>query len=213
MTGITAGDWTVIVQDGNQPGGGALWRCVCRCGTERRVLGADLRNGKSTNCGCRGAARLANLAATHRETGTRIYRIWKNMRGRCRNPRNPQYPRYGGRGISICQEWNDYPAFRDWALAHGYRDDLSIERVDVNGNYCPANCTWADAYTQSRNRRFVTRRSDGVPWVTIAAENGITAARYNNRVYAGWTREAAASEPIGTRIAPARLRNAKGRFA
>ena len=84
----------------------------------------------------------------------RIHSIWLNMKARCNNPNRPKYPRYGGRGIKICNEWlESYENFRDWAMANGYRDDLSIDRIDVNGNYEPNNCRWTDMKTQQRNRR------------------------------------------------------------
>lgn len=175
-------------------------------------MGGDLRSGKSMSCGCISTEKAADRVRTHGGTGTRPYRIWKNMLRRCLNPRNKQFPYYGGRGISICAEWLSFSAFRDWALANGYADNLSVERVDVNGNYAPDNCIWADAITQSRNRRFVARAPDGTPWPEVAARNGITTTQYNGRVHEGWTREQAATLPIGTRIAPPWKRGEKGRF-
>ena len=159
ISGQRFGDWLVIEQAGNTKGGGALWRSRCSCGVERPVLGADLRGGKSTNCGCAKVARIAALNVSHGESGSRLHRIWGNMRARCNRPRSTGYARYGGRGITVCDEWDrSYEAFRDWARASGYTDDLSIERVDVDRGYCPENCTWADHTTQSRNRRFVRGR-------------------------------------------------------
>jgi len=93
------------------------------------------------------------LNLSHGESRTRIYRIWKGMRERCFNPNRKPYKNYGGRGISVCEEWNSYLVFKDWAINHGYSDYLSIERIDVNGNYCPENCTWIPLEDQSKNRR------------------------------------------------------------
>ena len=89
----------------------------------------------------------------HGGIGTRLYSIWKQMRIRCRCKTNPTYKFYGGRGISICPEWDDFANFRDWAIKAGYNDDLSIERKDVNGNYEPLNCCWIPRKLQARNTR------------------------------------------------------------
>lgn len=213
ISGQRFGEWLVIEQAGNTKGGGALWRSRCSCGVERPVLGADLRGGKSTNCGCAKVARIAALNVSHGESGSRLHRIWGNMRARCNRPRSTGYARYGGRGITVCDEWDrSYEAFRDWARASGYTDDLSIERVDVDGGYCPENCTWADHTTQSRNRRFVRKRADGTPWSTVAKGNGIARAVFANRISAGgWDAETAATTPLITRRKTGE-RGADGRF-
>lgn len=84
---------------------------------------------------------------------TRLYGLWGRMKQRCRDPRAKDYPRYGGRGISICQEWRDFKNFHDWALSNGYNDSLTIERSDCNGNYEPSNCSWITPAAQARNTR------------------------------------------------------------
>lgn len=211
MTGRTCGEWAVIRKAGNVKGGGATWLCRCKCGTERAVLGSDLRKGKSTNCGCAATERIARLRKTHGATKTRLYSIWKNMRSRCNNPRSPQFKDYGGRGILICEQWDNFTVFADWARSNGYRDDLSIERVDVNLGYDPNNCVWADAQAQSENRRFVAKAPDGRLWYHVAKSNGISDGAYRTRLFNGWPHEEAATHPAGKRRQP-RKRDEQGRF-
>lgn len=94
------------------------------------------------------------MRRTHGDTGTRLYRIWKSMKCRCLCPSYPPYKRYGARGINVCEDWaKSYEAFRTWAYSHGYADDLELERIDVNGNYDPKNCSWITHHEQTLNRR------------------------------------------------------------
>lgn len=187
------GLWRVLHQNGNSPRGGALWACLCDCGVERTVMGADLRTGRSTGCRCATRNRLGDASRTHGQTGTRLYNIWKSMRTRCSDVGNPLY---GGRGISVCSEWADFPAFREWALSNGYSKSLSIERIDNDAGYSPANCTWATAKTQSNNRRFI-RRIRGRPAHLVAENNGIPARVFRWRVGHGWATDEAATWPMG----------------
>jgi len=115
----------------------------------------------------------------HGETKTRLHRIWSNLRFRCNNPSCYRYKDYGGRGIKVCQEWSDYETFRDWALNNGYSDELTIDRIDVNGNYEPSNCRWVDSKTQSNNMRVNHKITYNGETHTIAEWSRITGI--------GWT--------------------------
>lgn len=212
LAGQRFGLWSAVKQTGNTKGGSALWLCVCDCGTSRSVVGSDLRQGKSTGCGCAGNDRIGSLNRSHGASRSRLHIVWKNMRMRCMNPKSAGFANYGGRGISMCPEWDDFSAFRQWALTAGYKETFSIERLDVNGNYDPANCIWADAQAQSENRRFVARAPNGKLWVHIARANGISNSAYRSRLTSGWDYHQAATWPMGKKRRE-RARNAKGRFA
>lgn len=147
LTGMKFGRVTAISYE--KTGNSLKWKCRCDCGNEVIAYGYDLQRGRVVSCGCR--------KIKHGSRETRLYNIWIGMRKRCNNPNHKFYKYYGGKGVSVCSEWEDFGKFKEWALSNGYKEHLTIDRIDSNKDYCPANCQWI---TGSEN----TRKADLERW-------------------------------------------------
>ncbi len=155
--------------------------CQCDCGTTKEVRVYNLVNGHSHSCGC-----FITHGDSKKGKYHRLYQIWADMKNRCSSPNNHAYSRYGGRGITVCEEWADYLSFKQWALSHGYCDNLTIDRVDVNGNYCPENCRWATYSEQNSNQTNTPRYEYNGETHTLrewSAITGIPQRALKKRIY------------------------------
>lgn len=186
LAGKTFGMLTVLSRSDDRGNGikpVVKWECRCVCGKIISVKSDALLSGHTVSCGCR--------KIIHHESYkriTRLYNIWKCMRQRCLNPNNPSYPNYGGKGVKICPEWSEYLAFKKWALSNGYADDLSIDRIDVNGNYGPDNCRWVDNKTQMNNttrNRYLFFHGKLLTMSEIAAALNVSYSTIQHRVERG----------------------------
>lgn len=175
--------------------------CECTCGQRQIILPAALRLGQTTQCRtCSNRQKAAmKPRLIHGMADTRLHGIWMKLRARCNLPSCPDYPNYGLRGIIVCAEWSEFQPFHDWAIANGYRDDLTIDRRDNDGNYEPSNCRWISRKAQNRNRRDNKRYPFGGQMLMVSeiAEitgQPLTMLRQRIQTY-GWSVERAISQP------------------
>ena len=188
---------------GKKNGHDFYYKCKCDCGNETISRIADLKNGKASSCGCYRVERTKEINKKYETAefwNTRLYRIYAGIKSRCFNIRNPRYIDYGARGITICDEWkNDFMSFYDWSMKNGYKDYLTIDRIDVNGNYEPSNCRWCTVSDQSNNKRnnhFVVY--NGVE-MTVKQLSDLCGMKYDTllcRLLRGWDVERAVNQPI-----------------
>lgn len=202
LTGQRFGKLTVISRAETKKDRKARWLCRCDCGNETIVIGRSLRVGMTQSCGCKSIERCAAMGkanATHGLSRTRLYRIWNGMVRRCHNPKAQHYEYYGGRGITVCPEWRDsFETFREWALANGYREDLSIDRENNDGPYSPDNCRWATDLEQANNmssNTIITYNGKAQNLKQWASELGISYTALICRFDRGWSIDKAFSTP------------------
>jgi len=176
------------------------WICQCDCGNTKIVNGSKLRHGHTQSCGCLKKESIAKVNYSHGGVGTRLCGIWQGMKGRCHPVTG--HKNYGLRGIRCCDEWKDFAVFREWAYQNGYQDDLSIERVDVNGNYCPENCTWIPLREQANNTRLSVKHNG----ITASEASRRLGSKYPNLVWnrmkRGWSKDKAFTTPVTTLNTP-----------
>lgn len=173
--------------------------CQCDCGNVTQVMASRLKNGCTQSCGCIHREFIGSLNKKHGQTNTRLYAIWERMRARCNNENTKEYPHYGGRGIRVCDEWDDFEVFREWALQAGYTDKLTIDRIDNSAGYCPNNCRWATMTEQANNKRnnhLITLNGKTQTLAQWVKETGIKRDTIKKRIKYGWSIEDALTKPV-----------------
>lgn len=175
------------------------WICLCDCGNITSVNPYKLIHGKTISCGCEKRNRIISFnketKVKHNGRKDNLYAIWKGMKQRCYNENCFDYHNYGERGIEVCDQWlSDYASFRDWSIKNGYERGLSIDRVDVNGNYSPDNCRWVGCFEQSNNRRNNVRYNYEGEMLTLSEISKLTGISYGTlhmRLMKGWSEDRA----------------------
>lgn len=184
LVGHIYGRLTVVRESGRK-NGKVLWECKCSCGTTVHLTGNAMRSGNSLSCGCLNNDRIFK----HGVSTTRPYKIWRGIMSRCLNPEAKDYEAYGGRGIKVCEEWQDPVTFVKWAFANGHSNDLQIDRKDNNGDYCPDNCRWVSRSINMNNRGMLSNNKTGYTGVCYhKGENKFQASIHYNgkRCYLGY---------------------------
>lgn len=211
LEGKKFGDLTVLSRAG-RVGRYISWLCRCSCGAEIEVVGYYLRRGKKTRCAdpIHKLNRPKPLCVEYKSE----YQSWTSMRERCRNPKHKGFKNYGGRGITICERWNE---FKKFMLDMGRKPDpkFTIEREDVNGNYEPTNCRWLSRKDQGRNQRnsvFVTYNGKRMLLIDLVEELGLSRSVVYGRLKMGWTLAQAISLPKGLHVNRGRPRKPRGPY-
>ncbi|MBN2980114.1 hypothetical protein [Cohnella algarum] len=170
LTGMKFGKLTVLQYHGKNKHNQPMWDCRCECGNKKVIRGMGKIYAQSCGCLQREAASLIGKGAMfkHGDASAKLYRVWAAMKSRCQNPKTAAYKDYGGRGIRVCAEWDDYESFKEWALQTGYDGQLTLERKNVNGNYAPDNCKWISIADQQSNRRNNIRVEVNGELITLA---------------------------------------------
>lgn len=204
-TGQKFGRLTLIERVENNKSNQVQWKCRCDCGKEVIVKSYSLTTGQTKSCGClKKEQNYINIAKVkHNMTNTRLYNIWRNMKSRCLNPNNKRHKFYFDKGITVCDEWkNDFMNFYNWAINNGYRDNLTIDRINNNGNYEPKNCRWATITEQNNNQSNNIRIKYNESEYTLSELSkiyNIKRATLYDRIKRGWTIDEALNRKVAKR--------------
>ena len=158
LTGQRFNRLTVMKQYGRTEDQHVLWLCKCECGGTITATGKSLKSGHTQSCGCLHKQNLRTMRYKHGDWNKRLYVVWQSMKKRCESPTCKSFIYYGAKGVSVCEEWHEYLAFKEWALASGYdetapKGECTLDRIDPFGNYEPSNCRWVSMAVQCKNKR------------------------------------------------------------
>lgn len=206
LTGKKIGRLTVLRLSDNKKNGSTKWVCQCDCGNIVEVFSSNLTREHTKSCGClareKSSKRMKekNPGYKHGKNNSRLHIIWDAMKKRCYLKSHIHYLNYGGRGIEVCEEWkNDFMSFYNWAMDNGYKDDLTIDRIDSDKNYCPENCRWITYKQQANNKRnnhFVEYKGKKYTISQLAEEKNIKYDILLYRINKGWDLEDAINLPV-----------------
>lgn len=200
--GDVVGRLTVTRECRRNRHGQLQYLCLCECGDEKYINAQSLSNGNTSSCGCLRRERISECNSTHRMSGTRLYRIWRDMRTRTSNPESAAYHQYGGRGIRCHLALETFEGFMD-NIPDGYHDNLTLDRINVDGDYEPGNLRWSTQREQQNNRRNnrLVELSDAVRRTVAEASRmfGIPASVIYERINNGWDHYDAVTTPVGQR--------------
>lgn len=208
LTNQRIGRLTCTKDVGRSKDGSVLWECVCDCGNKIVATSRNLNRHHTKSCGCLQIDRVVENRTVHGlyhdENGKRakLYHVWGMMRQRCKNPNNHAYKDYGGRGISVCNDWDCYKTFHDWANGNGYKDGLTIDRIDNDGDYEPSNCRWVTISEQQKNTRrnhYFELNGRSQTLTQWSKELGIEPHILSTRNRRGWSDERALTQPVRRR--------------
>lgn len=199
-TGDQFGRLTAMDRSGKQCNSHYYRYFKCDCGNVKEILENNVMRGCTQSCGCLHNELLSKRCIKHRQTKSRLYRIWSLMKHRCLNKNNKNFSYYGGRGIKVCEQWiNNFISFRDWAITNGYQSHLSIDRIDNNGNYCPDNCRWITLPEQQKNKRN-TIKFNGECAKDASIKLGGCGNLVSGRMRLGWTKKEAFTKTLKHKI-------------
>ena len=188
------------VIDSERGAGKAIkYECLCDCGNHHIASVSNLRLGEVKSCGCLNKEQAIKRHLSHGQSKTKLYGVWNCMKGRCSNPNSTVYRHYGGRGIQVCSDWRSFENFAAWAISAGYKEGLTIDRVNNDGDYTPENCRWVGIETQARNRRntkYIMFKGEARCLAEWAEILGIKMQVLSERLASGWSVDRALTEPI-----------------